>query len=151
MELLDEHDKKRPVNHQGMILVRKKEESNLVAQRANNLYPSSTVSYHRDTPEMSLTKFKGNEFRIIVICGRLLEGFNQPTVSVLGIHRKVKSQVVFTQFYGRGLRKIGTDDSVDACLVAHISFDQEPNYKAYMDEEIAESDPIEDTEEISNQ
>lgn len=39
-------------------------------------------------------------------------------------------------------------------FVAHISFDQESNYKAYMDEEIAQSDPIEDISvlaEISQQ
>jgi len=55
-----------------------------------------------------LNDFRERKFRTLVICGSLLEGFDHPNVSVVGIARNVQSSIIFAQFIGRSFRKINS-------------------------------------------
>ena len=89
-----------------------------------------------------LVQFKNNGRKCLVVCGRLLEGFNQRSVSVVGIHRNIQlqSRVLFTQFVGRAVRTIcpGQRDVI-AEVVAHQDFHQLQNFELL--DRLAEVDP----------
>ncbi len=51
-------------------------------------------------------------------------------------------QVLFTQFVGRCLRKIQSDDPVEATILSHVAYNQKQNYDNL--NEVAEDDPDED-------
>ena len=71
-----------------------------------------------------LNDFRNRNFRTLVICGSLLEGFDHPNVSVVGIARNVQSTIIFAQFIGRSFRKINSSDTVKATIVTDKLFRQ---------------------------
>ena len=77
-----------------------------------------------NTNNSVLNDFRERKFRTLVICGSLLEGFDHPNVSVVGIARNVQSPIIFAQFIGRSFRKIDSSDSVDATTVTDKLFKQ---------------------------
>ena len=81
---------------------------------------------------------------MLVVCGRLLEGFDQRSVSVCVIVRNVarSSHVLFAQFVGRSVRKLSANDPVTAVVISHEFHDQKPNYDRL--ENLAEDDPEDD-------
>lgn len=80
---------------------------------------------------------------MLVVCGRLLEGFDQKTVSVAVILRNVaaSSRVLFTQFVGRAVRKIHPADPVSTVVLSHAKHKQLANFEAYHPADIAEVEP----------
>ncbi len=119
---------KRTVVHQAMILCQTINGVNSISKfvdlyNQNEHIPANqckqfiggTHSSVRDT-------FLKGEFRTLVICGSLLEGFDNKNVSVLGIIRNVKSPVLFAQFVGRALRLIDKDDPVTAQVITDPYF-----------------------------
>ena len=77
-----------------------------------------------NTPDKIVDLFKNLKFRTLVICGSLLEGFDHPNVSVVGIARNVQAPVIFAQFIGRSFRKLKKNDPVDACIVSDQRYKQ---------------------------
>lgn len=51
-----------------------------------------------------LKRFKNGSIDIVTSCSLLTEGFNEPSVSVILMARPTKSQGLYTQMVGRGLR-----------------------------------------------
>lgn len=95
---------------QALILTKKKGDADMVANRANALqadiarpYHSGTIENRGNTMADNLARFKAGNLRILVVCGKLLEGFDHKNVSVVGILRNValSSKVLFNQFVGK--------------------------------------------------
>jgi len=102
--------------------------------------------YYGNNKDNTKKLFVKGKIRILVVCGKLLEGFDHKYVSVCGIARKIspKSKVLFAQFVGRCMRKIDTNDTVSAKVISHIIYKQKNNYDAM--DFIAEEDPVSDDE-----
>ena len=96
-------------------------------------------------------KFNNHKLRTIVICGKLIEGYDNSNVSVVAIVRNVTSKVLFTQFLGRAIRKnrdVRSQDQADpirAAVISHGHYKQRKNYDSF--DKIAEEDPEDDNEE----
>ena len=88
--------------------------------------------------------FKSSQIRVLVIIGRLLEGFDHDPVNVLGIFRNIAptSRVLFAQFVGRAVRKSNLIDPVPAQIVTRKYFKQRQNFNTY--EKLAEEEPNDD-------
>lgn len=146
LRLLEEHDKKDyTVTHQAIILTRKISEAIDMVEKINTIQPSVAVAYCGTIGKSVVEEFKQNKFKIIVVCGRLLEGFDRSSISVAAIHRNVQpeSRVLFTQFVGRCIRMAHKNDPVTAHVVSHVSFSQESNFNSF-DTIVADNDPVDD-------
>jgi superfamily II DNA or RNA helicase len=99
------------------------------------------------TPIKIVKDFKNLKFRALVICGCLLEGFDHPNVSVVGIARNVQSPIIFSQFVGRAFRKIDRDDPVKACIVSDEYFKQKKMWDSF--ETVPESEIPENLDDVS--
>ena len=110
----------------------------------NELFPDKCEMYVSETRKDTLDKFKDGKCRVLVIIGRLLEGFDHDKVSVLGIVRNIAptSRVLFAQFVGRAVRKSHSNDPVSAQIVSHRCFNQRQNFNTY--EKLAEEEPNDD-------
>ena len=150
---LDQHDKQDPRHkHQAMVLTQTinglHSATNFVEtyRRVCNpndwceMYTSEPVVYRSDDgvpytmfPEDILKKFVNGDIRVLVVVGKLLEGFDRKNVSVAGIVRKVarESKVLFTQFVGRAVRKLDQDDPVTTMVVSHKFYNQRENYDQF--------------------
>jgi len=91
--------------------------------------------------------FKNLKCRALVICGCLLEGFDHPNVSVVGIARNVQSPIIFSQFVGRAFRKINRNDPVKACIVSDKYFNQKKMWDSF--ETVPESEIPENEDDES--
>ena len=144
-QYLNEHDRADPtVRHQGMVLTQTKVGINpaeTFCDIYNRLYPHKCAVYVSETRKDILSKFVRGDIRVLVIIGRLLEGFDHKPVSVLGIVRNIQptSRVLFAQFVGRAVRKNSPSDPVSAQIVTHVHFNQRQNYNTF--EQLAEDDP----------
>jgi len=160
-QYLNEHDLTYDeVKHKGMVLTQTKTAKNSAIRFCeiyNKLFPQTPKkcqvyitktktdaldAYVND--ESVLNNFVKGKTRVLVIIGRLLEGFDHNRVSVLGIVRNIAptSRVLFAQFVGRAVRKTSPNDPVLAQIVTHKHFDQLQNYDTF--EKLAEVDPIDD-------
>ena len=148
---LNVHDQQDPlVRHQAMVLTQTKELQNAAMDFRQAYYevtgnPEKCAVYISGTKKDILEKYKRGKIRTLVVIGRLLEGFDHTSVSVVAIVRNVasNSRVLFAQFVGRAVRKARKDDPVRAVLVSHEYYAQGPNYRQFDDNEaeIAEYDP----------
>lgn len=100
---LRKHDEDEPrIKHQALILVRLTDKANSLAANLNQLEDNFAVaiSSSKNTEQM-ITAFTKGTYRVGIVCGMLLEGYDNNKVSVCIILRKVGSKVVFNQFVGR--------------------------------------------------
>jgi superfamily II DNA or RNA helicase/uncharacterized protein (UPF0333 family) len=119
-------------NHQAMILMRTKAETEECVSVINKFHSRElALPYHSDSQEINLDQFKENNIKILVVCGKLLEGFDRKEVSVICILRKIQkeSRVLFTQFVGRGVRKLSKSDDTTTKVLSHSKFQQKENFK----------------------
>ena len=148
LDIHDELDNK--VKHQGMVLTQSKAGKNSAIRFCeiyNKLYPNKCEVYVTKTKtdalnasrndKVVLNNFITGKTRVLVIIGRLLEGFDHNAVSVLGIVRNIAltSRVLFAQFVGRAVRKSSDDDPVCAQIVTHEHFDQLKNFDKLADDD----------------
>jgi len=144
---LNRHDEEeKRVRHQGMVLAQTKDGAEKFCDIYNSCSSHRCDSYVGGSPKDVLQKFVNGRIRILVVVGRLQEGFDHNKVSVVGIIRKVKSRVLFTQFVGRAVRKSSIDDHVKAQIVTHRFFNQWDNYNAF--DTLAATDPEPEDVEI---
>ncbi|CAF1086507.1 unnamed protein product [Adineta ricciae] len=144
LRILDKHDQcDNVVQHQAMVLMKEKNDTTSFATQLNKISPNSAASYTGDTKNSNsvLQRFENGQLRVLVVCGKLLEGYDRKQVSLCVIARNVQpqSKVLFTQFVGRCLRKIRPDDPVDGTILTHVFYNQRQNYENL--NEIAEEDP----------
>lgn len=132
---LNAHDNQDPsINHQGMVLaqtIRGLFSALDFAERYNKLFGNQCEVFVASTPDTVLNRFRNGEIRVLVIVGRLLEGFDHNPVSVLAIVRNLRARTMFTQFIGRGIRKARRDDPVTMQLISHVGFNQEENVNTF--------------------
>ncbi len=82
-------------------------------------------------PDTVLKDYEAGKYRILIICGKLLGRYDNPTVSVVGIHRNIhiRSRILFSQLVRCCVRKASPIDPVTAYVVAHTKWKQYDNYK----------------------
>jgi superfamily II DNA or RNA helicase len=143
IKLLNDHDKlDGQVKHKGMILAHRVCDANRAMLVLNKIYGDNTaVVYAGNVPETVLKDYEAGKYRILIICGKLLEGYDNPTVSVVGIHRNIhiRSRILFSQLVGCCVRKASPTDPVTAYVVAHTKWKQYDNYKQL--DTLASTDP----------
>lgn len=104
------------------------------------------AAYHGVTGRAPLDEFLQQERKVLVVCGKLLEGFDRATISAVGILRNIQpsSRVLFAQFVGRAVRRLPNEQpgAITAVVVSHRSFAQRTNFEAM--DELAEYDPDDD-------
>ena len=64
----------------------------------------SSKPYYGEGKETNLTEFKKGKLQLLVVCGKLLEGFDHPKVCICAFMYETKSYVRFSQFAGRCIR-----------------------------------------------
>jgi superfamily II DNA or RNA helicase len=64
-----------------------------------------------------LKQFEKGEYRVLVNCSLLIEGYDQPDVSCVLIARPTRSKSLYTQMVGRGLR---LHPSKEFCLILDV-------------------------------
>ena len=150
-QYLNKHDRADPtVRHQGMVITQTKTRKNPAepfCKMYNQLFPNKCAVYVHKTSKVILEQFVRGEIRVLVIIGRLLEGFDHDRISVLGIVRNIAptSRVLFAQFVGRAVRKTSPVDPVIAWIVSHECFNQRQNYNTF--DKLAEEDPIDNDDD----
>jgi superfamily II DNA or RNA helicase len=79
-----------------------------------------------------LKKIKCEEIRVFVIVKKLLEGFNYPQISVVGIVTRIRSSLAFSQFIGRVRRVIRGEQNIAADVITHEYFEQVDRYDDFV-------------------
>jgi len=82
---------------------------------------------------------------VLVVCARLLEGFDLNTISVVCIARRIapSSKVLFAQFVGRCVRTTPTEPAgFTAWVVSSPYFDQRCNFGNF--DKITDVEPVEE-------
>lgn len=119
MDQLKKHDFDDPtVQHKAMILTNTTNEADKVSNYLS-LLGVSARSFYAPMDKSIVDDFKAGIFRILIVCGSLLEGFDHKPVSIVLILRDVASKVLFTQFVGRAVRKAHYLDPVTALIYSH--------------------------------
>lgn len=152
-ESLRAHDKLDPsTKHQAMILaqsIRTLNGAEAMVQCYNRLFPGKATAYHSGSGNATiLENFRSGKIQVLVVVGKLLEGFDHKPVSVLGIARNVaqKSRVLFTQFVGRAVRKVSHEnENISAIVCAHVQHSQEHNFSAL--DSLADCDPSDEDDD----
>jgi superfamily II DNA or RNA helicase len=145
--ILSEHDRQQPqVYHKAMVLVFKVETAITVAR---NLKKATYCTSDESTDRNKKIFDENNDtYRVLVVCGKLLEGYDNSNISLCVILRNVRSLITFTQFVGRCLRvSPGLNiDRVKAIVLSYSGFNQKEMWQKYqqIDHQIANNDPIED-------
>jgi superfamily II DNA or RNA helicase len=117
--------------HQAMLLTHKIWEADLCVSIINKLKEEEyALTFHSNSDPNNLRIFKENKIRILVVCGKLLEGFDRKEVSIVCILRNIapSSRVLFSQFVGRSVRKLSGDDKTPAIILSHSYFQQKENF-----------------------
>lgn len=100
--------------------------------------------YHGTDLETNRKKFVAGALRILVVCGKLLEGFDHNGVSIAAFQYTTKSYIRFVQFVGRAVRIIrGNVDDPEAIIIGPETL--KPFYERL--DKLAEEDPEDDEEE----
>jgi len=124
------------VPHLALVIAKDKAACDDVANLATAVgIPNLPYHTNCDNLVRKLYTFKtAGQPRILVICQMLLEGFDCPPVSVLGICTGIRSPVKFDQFVGRGVRRMGLADLSQTHIITHEFYDQDQNYIDYINE-----------------
>jgi len=133
------------MNHQAMVLTTTTNEAEEVESVFNAARKGYAFSYHGKVAkgEQRLDSFRKGHTKVLIVCGKLLEGFDQKTVAVCAILRNVQpsSRVLFAQFVGRAVRKLGADDPA-ALVISHVKHQQRNNFERL--DTVADEDPDDD-------
>ena len=79
-----------------------------------------------------MNKIERKEVRVFVIVKKLLEGFDYPPVSVVGIITRICSSLVFVQLIGQAHRVIPGESNVAADVITHECFEQRRLYDDFI-------------------
>ena len=115
----------------------------------NYFFPNDGCErYTSDSHRSILTRFEQGEIRVLVVVGKLLEGFDRKNVSVAAIARNVapSSRVLFAQFVGRAVRKFDSEDNVTTMVVSHEVYKQRVNIEQF--DQVPDDDNVDDDDDI---
>ena len=130
---MNQHDEQDgEMKHQAMVLTQTIRDLN-PAEDFKTVYGNDYATYHSKSGNHILRKFNEGRTRVLVVVGKLLEGYDNKRVSVVGIVRNVapRSRVLFAQFVGRAVRKGRQDDPVTAVIVSHPEYHQRQNWDQF--------------------
>ena len=149
---MNQHDQQDPcLKHQAMVLTQTIETlnpANEFVEIYNQIFPNDGCErYTGDSQRSILTRFEKGEIRVLVIVGKLLEGFDRNHVSVAAIARNVapSSRVLFAQFVGRAVRKFDSEDNVTTMVVSHENFNQKVNFEQF--DQVPDDDNVDDDDD----
>ena len=106
--------------------------------------------------EEEIKKIKSGQYKIVIIVGMLLEGFDYPQFSIAGIVTRIRSPVKFTQFVSK-VRQVVRDNSevenenIVGDVVTHKYFEQRKLYDAYKEPRIPEKENEDIDEDVAEQ
>lgn len=138
-KLEEQDEKENRFKHQAMVLVSDKTKAKKLAEKFNSEVPNSAsaiVGGSKDYKiQQAIKNFSNGEFRVAVVCRMLLEGFDNPSVSICAIHRRLSSRPLFEQFIGRCLRRkrfqnANELDRTRAVVLSYKQFKQEEHFQA---------------------
>ena len=135
-----------PVNDKPLVSA---EDNSLVPVNDKPLVPANDKPL---VPAKKILKdFLSGDIRVLVVAGKLLEGFDRKNVSVVGIARRVarKSKVLFAQFVGRAVRKFDNDDLVTTMIVSHKFYNQRENYDQF--DKVTDYDNCDNSDNYDNE
>eukprot|EP01080_Neovahlkampfia_damariscottae_P006143 gene6143-10150_t len=124
--------------HAALLIVINIETARKVKEIAKKYLEIDAICYHSKLPnyEQRILKntFENGKVQLMIIVQSLLEGYDYPPVSILGITRKIGKNIPsFDQFVGRALRydrtKDGEKDELIAKVITHQCFYQQENIK----------------------
>lgn len=129
-----------------MVLTRKTEEADDVKRVFNILHNQSCDTYYGNANKPALDRFRNGQVRVLVVCGKLLEGFDRAHVSVVAILRNIgsASKVLFTQFVGRAVRRLPGEPAITAAVISHVCHNQRANFDHL--EDLADEEPDEEND-----
>ena len=139
-ETLRKHDQEDPkIKHQAMVLTQQRQDLN-AAMSFKEIYQDGCEVFITGSKPKVVENFNKNKFSTLIIVGKLLEGYDNPNVSVVAIVRNVSinSRVLFAQFVGRAVRKAHKDDPVTTTIISHVYYKQKQNFDQF--DKIAEDD-----------
>ena len=146
---MNEHDQIDPrFKHQAMVLTQTINSLNPAVEFVkiyNEIFPNDGCEkYTGDSSPSILTRFEQDKIRVLVVVGKLLEGFDRKNVSVAAIVRNVapSSKVLFAQFVGRAVRKFDSEDNVTAMVVSHEDHKQRVNFEQF--DQLPDDDNVDD-------
>ncbi|XP_021957724.1 uncharacterized protein LOC110853719 [Folsomia candida] len=129
LEIINDHDRQVPgVQHKAMVLV------NTIAEAEDGSAAMDRSTYYTSQDgTQNLRAFENGLYRILFVCGRLLEGYDNSEISVCVILRNVGSPGIFTQFVGRCIRTNPKDgsDTVTAVVLSPEVYKQQKNFNEY--------------------
>jgi len=159
--------------HQAMILTHQNAEAisfvNILNQKCQQVHRTWRSNVYVDgTPASVLKDFKEcteyelflagsggskldfislDRLRVLGVCARFLEGFDQKSVNVCVVARSVaeSSRVLFAQFVDRGVRKVNAADPITAVVVlTHDDHAQHENFSRleYVPDDGADLDDV---------
>jgi len=149
-ETLEQQDNLINVVHKAMVLVRKdRDYTREMANRFNaipDLNFRATFCTSDQPSDSNLVNFKQDpNLRIMVVCQRLTEGYDNSDVSVCVILRNVTSYIIFNQFVGRCIRiSQDRENFQDADVVARLYGGPEAMWNRYNQELLATDDPVDE-------
>ncbi len=126
------HDALHPqVKHQALVLVKRTMTADAIARVFNTelgFQAEVAGSFHCRSMN-NYRRFLSGELRVLIVCGKLVEGFNRPEVSVVGILRDISSVTLYRQFVGRSYRPcVGEPATLQAKVVSHVKFGQRVHF-----------------------
>ena len=146
---MNHHDEQDPrFKHQAMVLTQTITFLNPAVDFVeiyDEMFPNDGCErYTSDSSQNILKKFEQGEIRVLVVVGKLLEGFDRKNVSVAAIARNVarSSRVLFAQFVGRAIRKFDSEDNVTTMVVSHEDYNQRVNFKQF--DQLPDDDNVDD-------
>jgi superfamily II DNA or RNA helicase len=134
--------------HQAIVIARHSRQADAAGAYLTSINVTNLV-YHTQTDKTSssmkglLTRFKQGHFRVLVVVGQLLEGFDHPPISLAAVLTNIgRNGPKFNQFVGRAVRIVRKPareaEGIKADLLYHEKLTQEKNiqklFKGYFGE-----------------
>lgn len=147
-ECMDEKNEASPLpankNHTSIIIAYSIDEATAIKAMCKSVgFSSESIALvHSSNKEREndaiVGKIKADKYEIVIIVGKLLEGFDYPPFSTAGIVTRIRSSSKFAQFIGRVQRLVREngeieEENVEADVITHKYFEQEKLREKYLD------------------
>jgi len=149
--LKEHNEQEKTIKHQAMVLVRLTSEATDLACSLNKISENASFACaiigDRNGDDKT-RRFREGDFKVAIVCKKLLEGFDNSNVSICVIIRNVRSRVLFNQFVGRCLRISDFPDKHSDEVVAQIMSFQKYEQSTLWNnrDSLAEEDPKDERE-----
>lgn len=127
-------------SHKAMAYVNEISQADKITALANKITkdPNFARAYHGRSMQNTKAAFESNKVKMLVVCGKLLEGYDHPPISVVAVMSNIVSGVRFSQFVGRAIRKHTETGVLMAKVITDDSFTaQTGNFHKYVHDTFA--------------